>query len=559
MNILFWKYRIPLTEAEKKKRNKDWLLLFVSGILLAASFPPIPFPAPILLFVALIPYLSVIEKKEKLIEINRATYLMAFIFSLFTLYWVGSWQKSADPFLMISGILLIFVNPVFFLIPSTLLYFSRKIISPRYSLYLLPAFYVTYEFAYMLTDLSFPWLTIGNGLALFTMFIQISDIIGALGLSFVVVLINVLLYKSLIHFKIEKKIFHFNSAIAGLIIILIIIYGIVKLTTAIPSSKKIKVGLIQPNLDPWEKWKGNDLNQLTEMYLDLSLKAINEGARIIIWPETALPVYLRSDMYNDILENIFRFCESNQIYLLTGMPDIKFYYDGQNIPDDAKYSKANDYYYVTYNAILLFRPNNRSVESYGKMKLVPFGERVPFVEALPFLGKIIKWGVGISGWNVGKDTTVFYLPFRDTSPDRYGDTIKVGGLVCYESIYPTYVSEFVKRGADFLAVVTNDSWYGNFSGPYQHKEFASLRAVENRRSILRAANGGISCIISPLGKTEIQTKMFTKSYIVGDVVVNEYETFFTKNSLLIPVLCSAFSIWIIGIFTLKKLKNLFKL
>lgn len=560
MKFFFWKNRVPLSEVEKKVRNRDRLLLILSGILLAASFPPVPFPAPLLLFVALIPYLIVIEKREKLIEINRATYLMAFVFCLFTLYWVGSWQKEADPFLMISGILLIFVNPVFFLIPSTLLYFSRKIIPQKYSLYLLPVFFVAYEFAYMLTDLSFPWLSLGNGLSSFTLFIQIADIIGQLGLSFVVVIINVFIYRSITAIKVNKKLFYLHTSAALLIFILILIYGNLKLSSPHLPNTKVKVGLIQPNLDPWEKWKGNDLNKLTEMYLNLSAKAVKEGARIIIWPETALPVYLRSEMYIDIIETIYRFCDSNQVYLLTGMPDIKFYFNNQNIPDDAKYNSVNDYYYTTYNSILLFRPNNQLVESYGKMKLVPFGERVPFVDALPFLGKIIKWGVGLSGWNVGKDTTVFYLPLQNIrSAVKDNDTIKIGGLVCYESIYPTLVSEFVKGKADFIAVVTNDSWYGNLSGPYQHKEFGALRAVENRRTVVRAANGGISCIINPLGKTEVQTKMFTKSYIVGDVVINELETFFTNHSLLIPILCSAFSIWIIGIFSLMKLKESFKL
>lgn len=548
-----------LSDIEKRTRNKDRLLLILSGVLLAASFPPVPFPAPILLFGGLIPYLFVIERKEKLIEINRSTYLMAFVFCLLTLFWVGSWQKESDPFLMISGTLLIFVNPVFFLIPSTLLYYSRQIIQRKYSLYLLPIFYVAYEYAYMLTDLSFPWLSLGNGLSLFTLFIQIADIIGALGLSFVIVLVNVLLYKCLVNYKDKRKVLYFNASLAGLILAFTLLYGVVKLKTPFPSSKKIKVGLIQPNLDPWEKWKGGNLNDLTESYFQLSSEAIKKGAKIIVWPETALPVYLRSDAYNDILESIYRFCDSNQVYLLTGMPDAKFFINDKNIPDDAKYNSANDYYYATYNSILLFRPNNPSIESYGKMKLVPFGERVPFVDALPFLGKIIKWGVGLSGWNVGKDTTVFSLLTKVFPYETNNDTVNIGGIICYESIYPTFVSAFVNRGADFITVVTNDSWYGNLSGPYQHKEFAALRAVENRRTVVRAANGGISCIINPLGKTEIQTQMFTRNYIVGDVTIDETNTLFTKNPLLIPILCSAFSLWIIGLFTLSKLKNILKL
>jgi apolipoprotein N-acyltransferase len=548
-----------LSEEEKKQRRKDRLLLASSGIILALSFPPAPFPASILIFIALVPYLMVVERKEKLIEINRATYLMAFIFCLLTLYWVGSWQKESDPFLMISGTLLVFVNPVFFLIPSTLLYFSRNIFPRHFTLFLLPFFYVAYEYAYMLTDLSFPWLSLGNGLSLFTTFIQIADIIGQLGLTFIVVSLNVLIYKSIITIRSNKKLFYIHSSIAFLIFIFILIYGLVKIHSFTPSDKKVKVGLIQPNLNPWEKWKGGNLNDLLDIYFELSSDAIKEGAKILVWPETSLPVYLRSEVHNDILESIYRYSDTNNVFILTGMPDIKFFVNSQKIPDDAKYNTEADYFYATYNSILLINPNNRFIDSYGKIKLVPFGERVPFVDALPFLGKIIKWGVGLSGWNVGKDTTIFSLPVKLNSSLISSDTVKVGGLVCYESIYPTLVSEFVKRGANFIAVVTNDSWYGNLSGPYQHKEFAALRAVENRRSVVRAANGGISCIINPIGETVTQSRMFFKCFIVGDVYLDESETFYTKNSLLIPILCSAFSIWVIGINILKKMKLKFNL
>jgi apolipoprotein N-acyltransferase len=196
------------------------------------------------------------------------------------------------------------------------------------------------------------------------------------------------------------------------------------------------------------------------------------------------------------------------------------------------------------------------------MKLVPFGEKVPYADKFKFLGDIIKWGVGLSGWNVGKDTTVFSmpLPIADNSGKfSEGDSLQVNGLVCYESIFPDLVAQFVDKGADIIAVVTNDSWYGKLSGPYQHKEYAALRAVENRRSVVRAANGGISCIINPLGITEIESEMFVKTYIVGDVLIEKEETFFSNNPLIVPILCSVFSIWILGLFILKKLKEKFRL
>ncbi|MDP4117027.1 MAG: apolipoprotein N-acyltransferase, partial [Bacteroidota bacterium] len=139
----FTRVKTKLTPDELKARKKDRLLLFLSGVLFGCSFSPFPVPFQLLLLFGLIPYLFVIEKKKSLLDINRSTYLFAFTFSLITLYWVGSWQKNADPFLMISGVLLAFVNPVFFLIPSTLYFYSRKVVSEKLAIYLLPLFWVT--------------------------------------------------------------------------------------------------------------------------------------------------------------------------------------------------------------------------------------------------------------------------------------------------------------------------------------------------------------------------------------------------------------------------------
>ena len=508
------------------------------------------------MLIGLIPYFIVTEKRKKLIEINSATYLMAFVFGLITIYWVGSWQKEADPFLMISGALLLFVNPVFFLIPSTLLYYSRKIFPSGVTLFLFPLFWVTYEYVYMLTDLSFPWLTLGNGLPHFTAFIQAADIVGTMGLSLIVVYVNILFYRGISYYSSKKKQSYIHLLIGIFIIITLLVYGAVKLNTFKISNKTIRVGLIQPNLDPWEKWSGGNIDELTHTYLDMSLIAVNKGAKLIVWPETALPVFLLNEAYRDPLDSIYSFIERNKIYLLTGMPDIRYDEKGPILPSDSKYSKEGNFYYRTYNAIFLFSPYASDIQRYGKMKLVPFGERVPFVDTFPFLGDLIKWGVGITGWNVGKDTLVFQLPLNKTTVK---DTLKLNGLVCYESIYPDFVAGFIHKGAQLIIVVTNDSWYGNSSGPYQHKEMSILRAIENRRSVLRAANGGISCVIDPLGRTVIQSNMFTKDVIVKDVPIETEETIYTKTHAVIPVLSSVFSLWIIGIFIMKKLKEKFNL
>ena len=241
------------------------------------------------------------------------------------------------------------------------------------------------------------------------------------------------------------------------------------------------------------------------------------------------------------------------------MPVIHYYRQNERIPDDAKYSNKGDFYYSNYNGVLLLSPYSNNVQSYGKIKLVPFGEKVPFSQQLPFLAKFFSWGVGISGWNVGKDTTVFSLDInvkKDSSTIKY--PLKINSLVCYESVYPYFVTNFVRRGADLITVVTNDSWYGRSSGPYQHKEIAVLRAIENRKSVIRDANGGISCIIDPLGRTLKESKLFTKTVLVGDVPIQEGITKFAKYPMLIPFFAVSLSLAVFIFFLILKISKKLK-
>jgi apolipoprotein N-acyltransferase len=521
------------------------------------AFPPAPFPLTLLAFFGLLPYLNILSKSERLLDINRLTYITFFSFSVITLYWVGSWSKEADPFLIVGGILLLFINPVFFLIPSTLFYFARKHIGRLTALLLLPFFWVAYEYFYMEMDAHFPWTIIGNALPKFLAFIQIADIIGVLGLSLIAVAINVFLFLGLTE---SRKWF----VAAAIFFFLPLSYGIYSLDKYSTHAGTVKAGLIQPNIDPWDKWSQNNVDAMTGKYLqnyfDLSSKAVAQGAEIVIWPETALPVYLLSGPYAPIVDSIYRYVRKNNIYLMTGMPNFKVYFDKNSAPPDAKKSMSGEYLYTTYNSVLLFSPYTSSIASYGKMKLVPFGERVPFVEALPWLGQFIKWNVGISSWNIGRDSILFQANLHVNKKGQKSDIkeIKISSLVCFDSVFPDFVASYVSKGASFIAVVTNDSWYGNSSGPYQHKEISVLRAVENRRSVVRAANGGISCIIVPSGRTLSSTEMCTRNFIACDIPIESKITFYTKHPLIIPLLSCIAAIFIFGIAVIGKIKSLLK-
>lgn len=556
MNFSLGFFKTVKTPDQRKNTRKELLFCSLSGIMLGLSFPPINIS--FLIFFSLVPYFYVISRRTGLAEINRATYLTALIFTLISLYWVGSWTKDADPFLMLAGSALIFFNPIVFLIASTLYYFTRKIFNRVIALLLLPFFWVFYEYFYSITDLRFPWLTLGHSLSSLTLLAQPADLIGAYGLSFIIILINALIFFSFDFFRTNKKISYSYIICAISVFLFLFIYGFIKQKEYTDRKyDTIKAGLIQPDLNPWKKWESaGDLNKLADIYFNLSFNALQSGAAIIVWPETAFPVYLYSGSYYEIQNRIKTFADYNRVDLITGMPDATFFFNTEEAPPDAKPTPSGNAKYVSYNSALHIKPFSNEISKYGKQKLVPFGERVPFIDVIPALGDWIKWEVGISSWNVGKDTTVFNLFNKSAS----GKEVKAACIICIESIYQDYVAQFVKKGADFIIVVTNDSWYGKSSGPYQHKDISVLRAIENRRAVVRAANGGISCIISPSGKVVKETKLFTKIQLTGNIFLNKETTFYSRNPLLIPNITIAVSIVIFLLFLIIKLTkhNLFK-
>ncbi len=554
MKLFGWMEPIPKTPEQKAALKRERLLLLLSAVVIALGFPPVPLPY--LLFVGLVPYLMVIEGRNKLVDINRATFLMSFLLALFTIYWVGGFTQGKDSFLMIGGFILFFINPICFLIPSTLYYLWREYVHRKSALLVFPFFWLCYEYFYSATDWSFPWLNLHNGVSQFTSFIQIADIIGGWGLTILIIYANVFFYLAYRNWKIntavEKQlrgqaIIYLIGAVG--IIFLPVIYGVYQISTrsAAQSNAALTVGVVQPNIDPYDKWSESRYEKTLADLLADSKKLMESKPDVILWPETALPIYFSSPQYGETQDLVFNFARANSVNILTGMPDVVFYGENEKAPIDAKYSKTGKFFYATYNSVLGIRPDSRELQRYGKMKLVPFGERAPFVDALPFIADIIKWEVGISGWNVGKDTVVFNLKLRDGSP------VKVGTVICYESIYSEVLTALANKGAQCLFIVTNDSWYGNTSGPYQHRDFARLRAVETRRYVVRCANGGVSCIINNMGQIEKQTNMYEHTLLSGTARLSNESTFYMQHprwllhiaiTLSLVCLVLSFAAWI---------------
>ncbi len=232
MKLFNRKNKIELSAEEKKIRKRERYLLILSGLMFGISFTPFPFPFTLFLFIAFVPFFFVVTKRQSLADVNKASYLTFFAMSITTIYWVGSWQSKADPFLMLSGVVLVFFLPCVMLINSSLYFLSRKVFKKDLSLYFFPMFWVTGEYILTLTDLKFPWLTIGHGLTKFTSFIQIADVVGAFGLSFIVLWINIFIFKGLKHFIDKSSSGLLNISAAAGIFVLIIIYGFIKISSS---------------------------------------------------------------------------------------------------------------------------------------------------------------------------------------------------------------------------------------------------------------------------------------------------------------------------------------
>ena len=530
--------RIPKTPDERAKLKSDRYLLIIAGVLMGFAYPPVPLP--VTAFIALVPLLIVLERREKLIDLNRAVYLFAFVTGVVALYWVGAYTVAKDRFLMIGGGLMLFANPVSFLIPVTLYYgvIRSGFMKKENAIWLIPPFWAAYEYFYMNVDVNFPWITISNTLADFQLFYKFSDVVGPLGMTMILIWINIAIYKLWKTWQSDKKPDRVALRVLTVLVLLPVFYSLIT-TDDKPADETLRVGLVQPDLDPYQKWSGGPLEQILDKYLKLSDKAVKEGAKLVIWPETALPVFILNGQYPEIVERLHKYVDSTGVPILTGMPHVKFFQPGEPYPSDAKRFPDGEIRFATYNSVLLFTPGDPVVQQYGKHKLVPFGERTPYIDQIPFLGDMLKWGVGISSWNVGEGEYVF--PVKTTTSKGKRE-VKVGALVCFESVFPYYAAEFTLGGAEFLAVVTNDSWYGNTSGPHQHKEFSNLRAIENHRAVVRAANGGVSCLIDQSGHTVKETKMFEENVITVDVPLQTRGTIFLSTSKVIP-----YGVWAVSL------------
>jgi apolipoprotein N-acyltransferase len=232
-----------------------------------------------------------------------------------------------------------------------------------------------------------------------------------------------------------------------------------------------------------EKWDPGRSETILAGYLEQTRRAAAAGATLIVWPEASTPFAFELDPRG---ERIRAAARETGAHLLIGSTLIE---------------PAPDYRY--YNTAFLVDPSGETAGVYRKQHLVPFGEYVPLSRSLFFVSPLVE---GVAGFSAGSGPSTLPVGGR-----------AVGTAICYEIIYPGLVRELVLRGSRLLSTVTNDAWYGRSAAPYQHFQQATMRAIEQGRFLVRAANTGISGVIDPYGRVLARSGLFEPAVVVEDV------------------------------------------
>jgi len=367
----------------------------------------------------------------------------------------------------------------------------------------------------------FPWGELGYSQYRNLGFIQIADIAGVYGVSFVIVAVNCAFAQLVSGFKkncVTKNLV--SVMISTALVICTMVYGHLKINRVekqMKTASKASVMVVQGNINQDIKWSREFKTKTVEKYIRLTAEGLKSASPdLVVWPETALPFYYGPDRkLSDRVDQCIRKSKTN---FLVGTPAFE--------------SGRNGMRY--YNRACMINRFSIVTGIYDKTHLVPFGEYVPFGRYLKFLGKLTAQAGDFSSGPAS------FEPLRFKKH-------KTGVLICFEIVFPHISSGFVKNGADILTTITNDAWFGTTSAPDQHFSIAVFRAVENRRSIARAANTGISGFIDPTGRILARTSLFCAQTLERTIPAMTEITFYTRHGDLFALgalvaICLAFMI-----------------
>lgn len=484
------------------------LLCVCSSLLCTACFPPADLWP--LAWVALIPFLFALSKAGP-----RQSFYLGWLFGFFHMTSLAYWVFYAFYFNSNAGLLvslfflIVVVGGLIGLYYALFFFCACRVMRASLPLFLKPfaiaCLWVAAEYCRGHFFSGIPWELLGYSQYTWLPIIQIADITGVYGISFLIVLTNCCLFFALKNLP-NIKAFLADSSLACILIASAFFYGSSRLAEFSSLEKKAAAGqatvaVIQGSILQNEKWLEENYEKQLQLHLRLSEEALKQGARVLVWPETTIQSYLQERFPESLLALLEKYNAS----CIIGSPRYEGY--------AGTYTFYNSAFLVSRQGIVAF---------HDKMHLLPFGEYFP----LGFFDFLRLRYSGPRQYTAGKELNLLTTPAG-----------RAGALLCFEIIFPELVRGFIKQGADLIITISNDAWFGRTTAHYQHFSMAALRAVEFRRPVIRAANTGISGFIDASGAIVSCLAPFTEGYLLFTPAITRAETFYGRHGDLFAGLC----------------------
>ncbi len=502
---------------EKPIKGNTFLLVIASGLLTTAAFPD--FGLHFAAWVALVPLLVAVNGLSGFNRF-RIGFLTGLVHYVTLVYWAAytmntygglPWAVSIPAMLLLAAYLSLYTGVFAFLCGLL----PRK---PLGFIFVMPCLWVFLEYARSFLLSGFPWELLGYSQYPHLRLIQISDITGVYGLSFLISGVNGACFMLVLGIfnktwgptPVSRTPALASMAIWAGLLAGVFYYGdrrLYQIDGWVEKSDRTSIAVVQGNIDQSIKWDPRFQESTTRKYIELSHGIGSQNPELIVWPETAAPFYFTYD--KSLTQLVQSGIAKAGCDFLIGSPSFTF------INRNLKY----------YNSAFLIGTDGNVAGKYDKAHLVPFGEYVPLKKWLPFIGKIVEH---IGDFEPGEKGAVLDWKGR-----------RLGVLICFEIIFPELSRASAKNGAEVLINITNDAWYGRTSAPHQHFSMAVFRAVENRRSLVRSANTGISAFVEPSGRIFGTTGLYEDATRIHSLPVLKIQSVYTRFGNLFSLLCGA--------------------
>jgi len=517
---------------EQKPNTAVILSAIASGLLLTASFPDYGYSW--MAWFALFPLLYTSRNLSPRHAILTG-FITGFSHYLTLIYWLVTTMSDYGHLPLPLCILLLLLLSGYLSLYIALFTFALSWFRPVNAVYVSAAPFLWVAVEYLRTFLftGFPWELLGHSQYTSLPIIQLSDITGVYGISFLIVLVNSSVLTVGLFFSgkdgrgkplVPKTLALVSAGTAVLCVGLAAVYGyarIEKTDLQKSTAGKKRIAVIQGNVDQSLKWETAFQLETIDKYMGLSFSSLKDNPELIIWPETATPFYFLHQYESKLSAIVQQGIKQAGTWFLIGSP--------ANVQQNGSELYLNSAYLVN--------PEGTEAGRYDKVHLVPYGEYVPLRKWFPFVDKLVY---GIGDFSSGKKGAT--VSWKD---------VKLGVQICFEVIFPHLARAAVNNGAGILINITNDAWFGRSSAPYQHLSMTVFRAVENRRALVRCANTGVSCFVDPSGRMFSPTPLYSDEVVTRDVPVMKTEpTFYTRFGDVFAVVCT------IAAFILTALKQI---